>query len=204
MPWVERAITSKANEPNRPQSVSQQQVVPLETSPKPAERPQNKIKLVKPPRSELFLLNVSIMKDKYYQLVKSSGALEELTHDGIKAVFERLEQLYRQMPNKFDSLTASLVVDVEPSSMLGLHLQPPLADLTEEGAEKLVADCSKKIKEAFLRTQLRKMRANLKGQDQKEQLEQKPVLSMILLQQALFHGVQAHQQHALHQQSDGH
>lgn len=127
------------------------------------------------PRSELYLLNVALMKDKYYQQVKASGVTAQLSHPGVRRAFERFAQLYLQLPNKFDSLSSLLVVEVAPAEAVGLHLQPPLVDLTVEGAVKLISDCIRKIQEVHLRTESKKLRSSLKGQDpesQREKLEQ--------------------------------
>ncbi|MGE3388065.1 MAG: DNA primase [Bdellovibrionales bacterium] len=173
--WVARAVAGeKRHEPSRSVPVSnagEAKPAPAPSSIVEEVTPVQRLKVVKAPRSELYLLNVSLMKDKYYQLVKESGVIPQLSHEGVRQVFARLDQLYRQMPSKFDSLTALLVSEVEPPETVSLHLQPPLADLTEEGAEELLHDCARKIKEANLKVQSKQLRANLRGQDQREQLE---------------------------------
>lgn len=166
--WVLRAVgVERPNEPNRFVGVSKEK----ETSSAPPPRPLGKIKVLRPPPAEKHLLNVALMKEKYFQLVMQNGVVESLSHDGIREVFARAVQLYGQMPNKFDSLTALLVSEVEPPETVTLHLQSPLADLSEEGAEKLLNDCSRKIREAFSRTQTKKLRADMRGQGPEEQLE---------------------------------
>lgn len=167
--WVLRAVSAgKPHEPNRFVGVSKEK----ETAPAPTPAAQDqKIKVLKPPPAELQLLNVALMKEKYFQLVIQSGVVESLLHEGIRDVFARAIQLYGQMPNKFDSLSALLVTEVDPPETVSLHLQSPLADLSEEGAEKLLNDCSRRIREAFLRAQSKQLRANLRGQAPETQLE---------------------------------
>lgn len=176
--WVQRAVAGdKSHEPARRMNVSNvSDPKPGPEAAKPTDSGQNepvpsKIKVLKAPRAELYLLNIALTKDKYYQAVKESGVIEDLSHEGIKQVFARIEQLCRQMPSKFDNLTALLVSEVEPPETVSLHLQAPLVDLTEEGADKLIQDCTRKIKVAGLRFQSKQLRANLRGQDQQEQLE---------------------------------
>jgi DNA primase len=127
------------------------------------------------PVAELYMLNIALMKEKYFQVVKALIAELELKHEGIQKAFSRLDEMYRQMPSKFDSLTALLVVEVDPPESVSLQLKPPLADLNEEGAEKLLADCARKIREAGLRAKSRLLRADLRAQgtiDQLDKLEQ--------------------------------
>lgn len=174
--WVQKAVASgQSLEPNRFVGVSKPQEGPPGGAPaapkkEPGEVP-TRIRVAKPPRSELYLLNVMLMKEKYFQAVMSSETAEQISHEGIKQVLARAQQLYGQMPNKFDSLSALLVAEVEPAEMVSLYLQPPLADLTEEGADKLVTDCSRKIREAYLRRQSKQLRANLHGHNAQEQIE---------------------------------
>ena len=176
--WVQRAVAGdRGYEPSRPHKVSN----PSESRP-PAEvavaagfeglqvAPQI-ITVLKAPRAELYLLNIVLMKDKYYQVVKESGVIEDLSHEGIREVFARIDHLCRQMPCKFDNLTALLVTEVQPPETVSLHLQAPLVDLTEGEAEKWIQDCTRKIRVAKLRIQSKQLRANLRGQDQTEQLE---------------------------------
>jgi DNA primase len=173
--WVTSALEGAkgSHEPNRFVNVSEnkgQERTPGFGSGVPAE-PGPKIRVVKAPPAELFLLNVALMKEKCFQLVMANGVVELLAHEGIREVFLRAIQLYGQMPNKFDSLTALLVSEVDPPETVSLHLQAPLADLSEEGAEKLLNDCSRKIREKALRSQSKKLRSNLRGQDPQEQRE---------------------------------
>lgn len=173
--WVLRSVEAKRpHEPARTVGVSEQkralaQAAAGKTATGP--QPEATMKVVKPPRAELYLLNVALMKDKYFQMVMDSGVTEALSHEGIRQVFARTVQLYGQMPNKFDSLTALLVSEVTPPETVSLYLQPPLADLSEEGAVKLLADCSRKIRETFLKFQTRQLRADMRGQDTEGQLE---------------------------------
>jgi DNA primase len=170
--WVLRALKSGAArvEPNRPSAVS----IP-EEAPPPPEPAAVQILVAKPPRAELYLLNLALMKEEYFQKVTSSEGLAQLSHEGIRQVFARAQQLYGQKACKFDTLITLLVAEVKPPEVLGLHLQPPLSELQAEGAEKMLGDCSRKIREAFLRSQSQRLAAALRGDDgesQREKLEQ--------------------------------
>jgi len=66
-----------------------------------------KIDLTKAPRTEVELLNVILSKEVYLQEALKADVADQLTHPGCKATFLRIAEVYRQMPNKFDTLSAS-------------------------------------------------------------------------------------------------
>lgn len=145
------------------------------TNPHANSRPGSVIVVEKPSRVEVELLNVSLLKSVYLEEVLSSEILEKLESQGIKKVFRELERLYRQSPDRFDSLASLLSSKVEPGELVTLHLTGPFQSLTDEAAGKLIQDCIKRIHERFLRTQSRALLNNLKGSqglEQQKKLEQ--------------------------------
>jgi DNA primase len=134
-----------------------------------------RIEVHKPPPVEQELLNVALLKEVYLKEVMSSGVLEEVSDPGLKKVFERLTQLYRQMPNKFDNLSALLTPEVKPTNVVTMFLSEPYRSLSTEAAEKLIHDCIKRIKENFMKQQMKELMTDLRGAhgpDQKKKLEQ--------------------------------
>lgn len=129
------------------------------------------IVLVNPPRVELELLNVALIKPEYFEAVVLANIFSELESQSIREIFLRAQDLYRQMPNKFDSLTALLASEVKPPSAVTLHLAKPLSELQPGGAQKLIADCIRKIRGNQLRVKSRELAAHLKGQSPTAQLE---------------------------------
>lgn len=172
--WIYRGLQAlKANEPNRTGTVSTSQEDQKSLRPDSMERPEKieKIKVVKPPRAELYLLNLALMREKFFHLIKARELDKKWVNEGIRQVWGLMEQLSGQLPNKFDSLTAMVIHHVEPQEVVSLHLQPILSNLSAEGAQQLFEDCARKQSEAFLKAQAKVIRANLKGQDKQEQLE---------------------------------
>lgn len=129
------------------------------------------IKVEKPPRPELELLNIALMREEYFNLIWDSAIVDRFTCESLREIFYRAEELYRQMPSKFDSLTALLVAEVEPSKTVTLHMERPLSELQSGGAKKLITDCTRKIREAYLRSKTKELTAHLRGQTSSEQLQ---------------------------------
>ncbi len=148
---------------------------PQESKPVPKEAEtatgRSIIKVAKPPRAELELLNVALMREEYFKHVWQSEVVPQITNLGIREIFLRAEELYRQMPSKFDNLTALLVAEVEPSNVLTMYLQKPLSDLTPGGAKKLIEDCIRRIRESAIRLQTKELVASLRGESSEEQLQ---------------------------------
>lgn len=115
----------------------------------------SKIQLGKAPKSELWLLNLALMKKKYWNFIQSSGIMDCLTHPGVVKTFYLLVELDRQAPEKFDNFPARLTEEVEPVAAISLHLSPMFSDLNDEQGETLLEDCVKKIKENWFRSQSR-------------------------------------------------
>lgn len=138
-------------------------------------RPESSILVEKASRVEIELLNVSLLKSVYLDEVLKTAVFDQMESEGIKMIFKELERLYRQDPERFDTLPSLLASKVEPGETVTLHLTGPFQSLTDEAARKLIQDCIKRIREKFLRSQSRALLNNLKGSqglDQQEKLEQ--------------------------------
>lgn len=131
-----------------------------------------KVVVTGPPKAELDLLNLALLKEEYLQEILESQVVEEFVNPGLKEIFRRIEEVYRQMPSKFDSLTALLVEKVEPSQVVTLHLHQPLSDLQAGGAKKLMKDCIHRVRQAHLRGKSKELVSRLRGQSTPEQLKQ--------------------------------
>lgn len=172
--WVYKGLQDgERREPNIVAEVSKKEASgDAMQKPEPKPLAQGiKVDMSETPKSELHLLNIALMKEKYFQIVMKFDLLEQINSTGVREIFARVQELYRQMPNKFDNLSASLVGEVSPPEVISMHLQPPFVDLTDEGAQKLIGDCVKKIQNDFLKAQSVHLRKNLRGIDPKDQLE---------------------------------
>jgi predicted lipid-binding transport protein (Tim44 family) len=98
-----------------------------------------------------------------------------MSHPGARKVAARITEVYGQMPNKFDNLSALLAGEVFPSEAVTRHLSDFYGNLNEESAVKLLQDCIKRVKENYLRVQSKELVSSLRGSnpaDSAGQLEQ--------------------------------
>jgi DNA primase len=179
-------INSTANYLNIDQKLVRQTLKGAVASPVAALAPQPQriapsstevkvIEVIKPPRSELDLLSVALLKEAYLKEIISSEVIPLLGHSGIQAIFVMMVEAYGQMLCKFDNLTALLVSQVKPSEVVTRQLVEPFLNLTDEAAKKLIHDCIRRIRETFLRSQSKVLVTNLRGaqgDEQREKLEQ--------------------------------
>jgi len=131
--------------------------------------------LSRAPRAEVELLNVILMKEVYLVEALKSDVGENFKHSGCAAVFARISEVYRQMPNKFDTLSALLADKVTPVETITRYLAEPYTNLNDEAAGKLLQDCIKRVKSDFLRAKSKELASSLRGaadRNPSDQLEQ--------------------------------
>jgi len=121
------------------------------------------IDLTKAPAAEKELLNVILLKEVYLQEALASDVQLKFSHPGCTAVFQRIQEVYRQMPNKFDTLSALLVDQVRPVETITRHLSEPYTNLSDEAARRLLQDCIKRVKSNFLRSKSKELVKSLHG-----------------------------------------
>lgn len=184
--WIASALTQIAPKPLSSEGDDRSATAGTQTPAPPVSAPElNKkvfIEIKDPPKAEVFLLNLALHRREFLDQTIASGILgnsesgvSELTNDGIRQVFNRVAEIYRHMPNEFDSLTALLMREVNPPSWVSQHLEKSYSELELEKGTKLVGDCIEKIRQSFYRDQKRQLASNMKGlspQDQLKKLEQ--------------------------------
>jgi DNA primase len=134
-----------------------------------------KIDLNKVPPAEVGLLNVMLLKEVYLQEALQSDVVEYISHPGCKAVFQRIAEVYRQMPSKFDTLSALLADEVRPAEIITRFVSEPYTSLSTEAAIKLLQDCIKRVKNDSLKSKSKALVSSLRGagdRNPSEQLEQ--------------------------------
>jgi hypothetical protein len=141
---------------------SSQQTQSVATEETAAPAPQL-IEVVRPPRVELDLLNLSLIKESYLQEILGSGIVPKLSHLGIQQVFELIQQAYGQSVCKFDNLTSLLVSRVKPPETVTQQLTEPLRSLTEETARKFIHDCIRRIEENHRKAQAKALMSDMRG-----------------------------------------
>ncbi|MCB0414641.1 MAG: DNA primase [Bdellovibrionales bacterium] len=132
----------------------------------------DKVVVKNPPPAEKLLLNIALMKSSYFTQILESGILEHFSHQEVRKIFSKAEQTYRQMPNKFDNLTALLGSYVEPQNLLTMQFGPPLLNAQEEDVQKMIVDCQQKIKEVTLKNLVEKTKAKFGKTDGSDQLQE--------------------------------
>lgn len=174
MPWAEKALAGQKTAPSTVEvGAKSAEVLPKAPQSEDTATPKATeiIQVTNPPRAELELLNLALLAESYFQRIVDSGVVELFTHEGLKKIFNLAIFLYRQRGSKFANLAASLVDYVQPGRVISLHLEKPLADINPEGAHKLIEDCTKRIKDAHLRAEYRKLTTDLKGREATQQIQ---------------------------------
>lgn len=129
----------------------------------PAEPALEVIEVLRPPRVEQDLLNLSLMKESYLQEVLGSGIVPMLSHRGVQQVLELVQEAYGQGHCKFDNLTSLLVSRVKPPEIVTLQLGESFSSLTDETARKFIHDCLRRIDENHRKAQAKALMSNLRG-----------------------------------------
>ena len=131
---------------------------PAEPAPQPLL-----LELNKASRAEIELLNVILLKEVYLKEALEADVGGSFVHPGARAVFQRINEVYRQMPSKFDNLSALLANEVKPVETITRYLAEPFTSLNDEAARKLLQDCIKRVKETFLRKKSKELVSSLRG-----------------------------------------
>ncbi len=170
---VEQSVTrAAAGRPHPGSAIRAKEAPPGMPSPTPA---MDKIDLAKGLPAEIEILNLMLMKEVYLKEALRSAVGDEFKHSGCRAVFQRIAEVYRLMPNKFDTLSASLADEVTPVETITRHLSEPYASLTSENGAKFLQDCIVRVKRDFSRVKSKELISSLRGTGEinpSEQLEQ--------------------------------
>ena len=124
------------------------------------------------PREELYLLNLALMTEKQFVAIRDKGVIEQFSHPGVREIFEFAIFEHRQDPSKFGNLTALLASKVDLPREVSLYLDQPISELDARGVKRLIEDCSRRVREKFMRTQTKELSHNLNSKTTTEQLEQ--------------------------------
>lgn len=158
---VKKALSSAATA--APRTPAPQPVAEVPKAKPPEASKAVVIDLKKAPNVEVELLNVILLKEVYLKEALAADIGEQFAHPGVKAVFKRIAEVYRQMPNKFDSLSALLADEVTPAEIITRHLSGTYTGLNEEAAHKLLQDCIKRVKQNYLRVKSKELVSSLRG-----------------------------------------
>jgi DNA primase len=116
------------------------------------------------PQAEILLLQLALKSRANFDLVLNNGGqqiLSQISHLGVKSLFQKAEQVYRQDESKFDRLTSLLIEYVDAPEMMFSNS----SDLDEEKEKKMISDCMKRIQQLFLKDQAKKMGQGISKND---------------------------------------
>ncbi len=162
--WVRAALTAPLNRPEGSRVASEYssgegtQAV-LKNSEIPARKPL--ISISGAPHAEILLLQLSLKSRANFEQVCSQQILSQISHLGIKTVFEKAEQVYRQDDSKFDRLTSLLIEYVDAPELMFSNS----SDLDEEKEKKMISDCVKRIQQLFLKDQAKRIGQGINKND---------------------------------------
>ena len=151
------------------------------------------------PAAELLLMALTLKSRANLLLVESENVLENLTHESVKKLLLKSIDVYRQNPERFDRLISQLMTSVDEPRFL-FHDDPLLREsvkdqsavenegdlnsqdwdekknegrlvFDEEMEQKLLKDTLKRIRENFLRDQLKKLALDLKVNPTPEKMQ---------------------------------
>ncbi|MEK6555822.1 MAG: hypothetical protein AABZ31_11305, partial [Bdellovibrionota bacterium] len=131
----------------------------------------SKIKLLGAPKAELFLLNIALMKDSYFEQIWQSEVVDKMTHPGVQELFMAANEFYRQNSNEFAKLTSYLMTRTASSNEVGMHLGEPFISMSEEAVEKMITDCRKQIEDKNTRVMTREIAAKMRLEPASEQIK---------------------------------
>jgi DNA primase len=131
----------------------------------------SKIKLLGAPKSELFLLNIALMKEGYFEQIWQTEIVDRMSHPGVQELFIAANEFYRQNSNEFAKLTSYLMTRTATPNEVGLHLGEPFVSMTDEAVEKMIADCRHQIEMKNTRVVTREIAAKMRLEPASEQIK---------------------------------
>ncbi len=117
------------------------------------------------PQAESLLMQLSLKSCANFELFLSQQISSQISHLGVKNLFEKAEQVYRQDVKKFDRLTSLLIDYVDHPELLFLNSSVGLNEFDAEKENRMIADCCKRIQQTFLKDQAKKIGQGINKND---------------------------------------
>ncbi len=174
IPWVQRTLREWSNAEKARQATTPQkaqgavvavsapavpQALALQDSP---ESPPL-ISIQNAPRDEAFLVNLLLHSRELFAEAQAEGVFEMLTHDGLRKLTALASERYRQKPDDFDRLAASLASQVDSPSAISSR-----ADSDETEERRLMIDYLTAIRNRFLKNQAKVLANQLRDNSSPE------------------------------------
>ncbi len=165
--WVRSALTSTGSSKDYQQRPTSQTNEVAEVAQKITQaEPVKPLFLISgATQAEALLLQLSLKSRANFELFISQQILSQISHLGIKNLFEKAEQVYRQDVSKFDRLTSLLIDYVDQPELLFLNSSVGLGEFDAEKENKMILDCSKRIQQTFLKDQAKKIALGINKND---------------------------------------
>ncbi|MGZ3769229.1 MAG: DNA primase [Bdellovibrio sp.] len=184
LPWLRQAVGLQSSGPvySQNKSAMMRTIAPTSATASnpniPREVSQSaeggKISLKGSSKAEILLLSLVLKSRANFEKFVNENLIENIAHEGLKKIFEKATDVYRQDLNKFDKLTSLLVSYVDQPEFL-FQGEPSLGTdpgFDEEAELKLLRDCFKRVRENFLREQAKRLARDIKNEPSSEKLEQ--------------------------------
>lgn len=175
MDWVRSALTqgpssrefSRANESTRVSSAAS-----VDEKAKPIEARKPLFLLSGASQAELMLMQLSLKSRANFDVLLSQQILSQINHLGIKSLLEKAGEVYRQDVEKFDRLTSLLIDYVDRPELLFADSSLGSSEFDAEKETKMIQDSSRRIQQAFLKQQVKKIAIGLKQNVDAEKLKE--------------------------------
>ena len=105
----------------------------------------SKIDISKLPKTELYLLVLSLQQSHYLEYVARHLNIEMLSHPNLQEIFRFILKNYDENPSNFDKLFTRVTARTKPEKLLYAHHHPVLAHLNQETGIKLIKDCLSRL-----------------------------------------------------------
>ncbi len=160
--WVFKALRGMKSTVHKSNSVPQEA--------QKQESVFEKIKITKPLKEEVFLVNLALAKQEMMDEFIEWGLDKKLTKSGLDLVFKKAADEYRQNSANFATLTSNLCSLVEDPSIITQHLDENWE--TSLDIQKLKNDCIQRLEKRFRDKMAKSLVNELKQGSDPQKLEQ--------------------------------
>lgn len=170
--------TKKSNPSATPNSLTEDKPKTMPTQINEYVEGAEVISLKGAPKVETTMLALALKSRAIFEIILKENYINFILHEGVKRIFNKAIEVYRQDHTKFDKLVSLLVSFVDVPDLLFYKEAKYLVE-SDENLEneselelKLLKDYVRRVREQYLRDQLRKITTDLKLNPNEEKLEQ--------------------------------
>ncbi|MBX9765930.1 MAG: hypothetical protein K2X47_01550, partial [Bdellovibrionales bacterium] len=103
------------------------------------------------PKEEIWLLNLGLLNATFLDSILQEDVLGYLTASEVRQMFDIISEVYRQSPERFDSLTALITARISEPEIVTQYVNTQVFGIPGEQQEKVFKDCVRKIRERGLK-----------------------------------------------------